>query len=198
MLLPLFILIIVISSVNHNFSNYFNHLNTSNTYITSDQNYEDLVAKDDELFIEDAAIQSKIITENYVKLYIKFSESIEDNIFSFNKGLKPDKDIRGVTSDLFIGANQSRNDRQNNKKRLDSLRQDYLKTFNKLYVVEIDTLAYDSDFVVNKNDLGFETYLPTKPLSSGKHILTIKYKTLKAKDTLQEQFTSILFWYYPD
>ncbi len=78
------------------------------------------------------------------------------------------------------------------------MRQDYLKTFNKLYVVEIDTLAYDSDFVVNKNDLGFETYLPTKPLSSGKHILTIKYKTLKAKDTLQEQFTSILFWYYPD
>ncbi len=198
LLLPMFILIIAISSVNHNFSNYFNGVTSSNTYITGDNNYEDLVTKDDELFIENAAIQSKIITGNYVKLYIKYSESIEDNVFSFNKGLKPDKDIRGVTSDLFVGFNQARNDTKNNKKRLDSLRKDYLKTFNNLYVVEIDTLAYTSDFVVNKNELGFETFLPTKPLSSGKHILSIKYKTLKGKDTLQQKLTSIVFWYYPD
>ena len=196
LLLPMFIIIIAISSVNHNFSNYFNSITTSNTYITSDNNYEDLVAKNDELFVKVAAIQSKIISENYVKLYIKFSESIEDNVFNFNKGLIPDKDIRGITSDMFVGYNEARNDSKNNRKRLDSLRQDYLYTFNNLYVAQIDTLTYTSDFVINKNKLGFETYLPTKSLKPGKHVLSIKYK--KEKDTVNETLTSILFWYYPD
>lgn len=121
----------------------------------------------------DAAIQSKIITGNYVKLYIKFSESIEDNVFSFNKRLKPDKENRGFTSDLFVGFNQARNEIKNNKTRLDRLRKEYLKPFNKLYVVEIDTLTLTSDFVINKNKLGFETFLPNKTLSFGKHILSI-------------------------
>jgi hypothetical protein len=197
-LFPVFILVIMVSSVNHNFSNYFNDNNNSTTYITSDNNYEDLVEKNNELFIVDAAIQSKIVTENYVKVYIKFSESIEDNIFKFNTGLKPDKDIRGITSDVVIGINNGKNVLKNNKKRLDSIRKDYLRTFNALYFVEIDSLRFASDFVVNKNALGFETYLPTKSLSSGKHVLNVKYKALKEKDTLQKEMSSILFWYYPD
>lgn len=196
LLVPIFIFVILISSLNHNASNYFNSFNNSTTYITSDNNYEDLVEKDEALFIDDAAIQSKIITENYVKVYIRFSKAIEDNIFKFNKGLKPEKDIRGATSDLSIGFNQAENQMENNRKRLDSLRKVYLKTFNTIYTVEIDSLSYTSDFVVNKNNLGFETYLPTKSLNSGKHILKIKYKKIKAKDTLSYNLLSIPFWYY--
>jgi len=197
-LFPIFVLVLMLSSLNHNFSNYFNSRNSSNNYITSNSNYEDLAEKDDALFIDNVAIQSKIITGNYIRVYIKFSESIENNIFNFNKGLKPKKDIRGITSDMKIGFNQARNELNNNRKRLDSLKRDYLKTFNELYTVDIDTLTYASDFVVNKNKLGFETYLPTNSLSSGKHILKVKYKTLKEKDTLQRSMISILFWYYPN
>lgn len=197
-LFPIFILVIMLSSLNNNFSNYFNNRNKTTSYITSDNNYIDLVDKNDKLFIDDAAIQSKIITDNYINVYIKLSESIEDNIFKFNKGLKPDKDARGLTSDVVIGYNNGKNEWGNNKKRLDSIRQDYVKTFNELYYVEIDSLPFTSDFVVNKNKLGFETYLPTQSLSSGKHILKVNYKTLKDKDTLNRRMKSILFWYYPD
>lgn len=197
-LFPIFILVIMISSINHNFSNYFNAMNSSTNYITGDNNYEDLVEKDNTLFVDDVAIQSKIITGNYVKVYIKFSESIEDNIFKFNEGLKPEKDIRGITSDVVIGYNNGKQSIGDNKKRLDSLKKAYLKTFNELYKVEIDTIKFASDFVVNKNKLGFETYLPTKSLSSGKHVLYVKYKTLRKKDTLKRKMTSILFWYYPN
>ena len=197
-LFPIFILVVMLSSLNHNFSNYFSEHVSANTYTTSDRNYEDLVAKDDELFIDEAAIQSKIITENYVKVYIKLSESIENNIFKFNKGLKPENDTRGITSDVAIGYNNGKSDWGNNRKRLDSIRKDYIKTFNELYYVDIDSLTFDSDFVVNKNKLGFETYLPTRSLSSGKHILNVRYKILKEKDTLNRKMKSILFWYYPD
>ena len=78
------------------------------------------------------------------------------------------------------------------------MRKNYLKTFNALYTIEIDSLTYMSDFVVNKNELGFESYLPTDSLSTGKHILKVKYKTIKSKDTLQRNLISILFWYYPN
>ena len=61
-LFPIFILVIIMSSINHNFSNYFNEGNSSNNYITSDNNYIDIAEKDDAIFIDDAAIQSKIIT----------------------------------------------------------------------------------------------------------------------------------------
>ena len=197
-LFPIFIIVIIMASLNYNFSNYFNDNNRSTSYITSDNNYEDLVDKNDELFIDDAAIQTKIVTENYVKVFIKLSKSIENNIFDFNAGLKPDNDIRGITSDVVIGFNNGKNDFGNNRKRLDSIRKDYIRTFNILYSVEIDSLKFDSDFVVNKHDLGFETYLPTKSLSPGKHILNVKYKALKEKDTLNKKMKSILFWYYPD
>ncbi|NRD22899.1 hypothetical protein HNV10_06580 [Winogradskyella litoriviva] len=197
-LLPVFILVIMLASLNNNFSNYFNERNSATSYITSDNNYLDLIDKNDELFAKDAAIQSKIITENYINVYIKLSETIEDNVFNFNKGLKPDKDSRGLTSDVVIGYNNGKNSWGNNRKRLDSIRQDYVKTFNKLYYVEIDSLPFTSDFVVNKNKLGFETYLPTQALDHGKHTLHVNYKTIKNSDTINKRMKSILFWYYPD
>ncbi|WP_299103292.1 hypothetical protein [uncultured Winogradskyella sp.] len=197
-LFPIFLLIIMLSSLNNNFSNYFNERSRATSYITSDNNYLDSIDENAELFVKDAAIQSKIITDNYINIFIKLSESIEDNIFNFNKGLKPDKDSRGITSDVVVGYNNGKNDWGNNRKRLDSIKQDYVKTFNELYDIKIDSLAFKSDFVVNKNKLGFETYIPTKNLTPGKHILHVNYKTLKEKDTLNKRLKSILFWYYPD
>ncbi|MFK7832392.1 MAG: hypothetical protein AB8B52_03870 [Winogradskyella sp.] len=198
LLFPMFLLVIIVTTTDYRFSNYFSNLNNAKSYTTTDSNYEDLVDKDDALFIKDAAIQSKIITENHVKVFIKFTSAIEDNIFSFNESLKPEKDIRGISSSIVIGFNHEDFDSEAKRKKNDSLRQDYLKTFNNLYKTEIDTLAFESDFVVNKNDLGFETYLPTASLNPGKHLLTIKQKTLKEKDTINDALTSILFWYYPD
>ncbi|NRD20630.1 hypothetical protein HNV08_11270 [Winogradskyella eckloniae] len=197
-LLPMFIIVSIFSSVDYNFSNYFSEQSKSNAYTTSDNNYEDLVKEDNELFIDDAAIQSKIITGNFVKVFVRFTESIEDNIFNFNENLKPEKDKRGMITDFSKGYNSAKFDSKIQRQKFDSLKKDYLRTFNQLYTVEIDTIQFTSDFVINKNTLGFETYLPTASLSEGKHLLTIKYNTLKQQDTIKRDMLSILFWYYPD
>lgn len=192
-LFPLFILLIFSTSLNYKFSNYFNSNNTSSHLVASDNNYEDLL-KEGVDFIDDVAIQSKVISDNYVKVFIKYTNNIEDNIFKFNKGLEPENDTRGLSSDIVLGINEASEKKLN----LDSLKQEYLNTFNKLFYVKIDSVKFESDFIINKNNLGFETYLPTKSLDIGKHVLKVKYLSLKKQDTIERNLISILFWYYPD
>ncbi|TCK66778.1 hypothetical protein DFQ05_2052 [Winogradskyella wandonensis] len=195
LLFPLFIGIAISFSLHYNFSNYFSPENNSNEYISNRENYEDLL--DEKLgFIDHITIQSKVVKENYIKVFVPYSETIENRIFYFNEGLKPEKDIRGLDTDV-ININVS--DRKINR---DSLRREYLTTFNKIYYTKIDSVVVKSDFIVShtkKGTLGFETFLSTKNLSDGKHTLEFKRKGLnKEKDTLYYSIAKIPFWYYPD
>ena len=56
---------------------------TSNEYVANNNNYEDLLYGSDE-FIDDVAIQSKVIADNYVKVFVIFSENIEYNPVKFS------------------------------------------------------------------------------------------------------------------
>jgi len=89
----------------------------------------------------------------------------------------------------------------NNKKLLDRLHMEYLKTFQKIYTIKIDSIPYKSDFVIvkeNKNSrIGFETYVGTNNLAEGKHILI--YSRYKHPDTDSIiTIREIPFWYYKD
>lgn len=126
---------------------------------------------------------------------MKFANSIEDRIYRYNEGLKPLKDIRGIESDIVMfGGFDERN--------TDSLRREYLKTFNKIYYTKLDSTVQKSDFIVSRTksgNLGFETNISIKSLSEGKHILEFKRKAIsKDKDTLYYSIAKIPFWYYPD
>lgn len=196
LLLPLFIGIAISFSLEYNFSNFFSIENNSNDYISNRENYEDLLDEESG-FIESIVIQSKVISDNYIKVFVPYSESIEDRIFYYNEGLKPEKDIRGLDTDIIIYDNNSNVNR-------DSLRREYLKTFNNIYYTKIDSVVVESDFIVShtkKGTLGFETYLPTRNLSEGKHVLEFKRISVdkeKPKDTLYRSIIKIPFWYYND
>lgn len=195
LLFPLFIGFAIAFSLHYNFSNYFSVENASNDYISNRDNYEDLI-EEESGYIDNVVIQSKVIKENYIKVFVPYSEDIEDRIFSFNEGLKPEKDIRGLDSDIVV-----MNDNSYMQNR-DSLRRAYLSTFNKVYYTKIDTTVIESEFIVShtkKGTLGFESYISTDNLTKGKHLLEFKRKGLnRDNDTVYFSLRKIPFWYFPD
>lgn len=191
-LVPFYILIALATSLKYNVSNYLGNDMTSNDYVANNNNYEDLLDGTNG-FIDNVAIQSKVITDNYIKVFVLFSENIENRIFAFNPDLKPEKDRRGLISDVFF-----ENDFQSSSKR-DSLRRIYLKTFNAIYSIKIDTLKYDTDFIIaksSKGSLGFETYVSAKTLKEGKHLLKVNRLRIIKGDTTNWNVSKIPFWYY--
>ena len=194
-LVPFYILIALATTLKYNVSNFLGNDMTSNEYVANNNNYEDLLY-DSDGFIDDVAIQSKVITDNYVKVFVLFSENIEDNVFKFNPKLEPDEDSRGLRSDIIFGNNVNFKSGER-----DSLRRAYLKTFNDMYSVKIDTITYDADFIIaksKKGNLGFETYVSTKDLIEGKHILKVNRLRIRKGDTTNWNMSKIPFWYYKD
>lgn len=193
-LFPLFIIVALSFSLRYNFSNYFSSKIASSDYISNSENYEDLIDEKSG-FIDNVVIQSKVIKEHYIKLFVPYSEGIEDRVFNFNEGLRPKKDIRGLDTDAFSSGDYG-------FITSDSLRREYLATFNKIYYAKIDTTIIDSEFIVSqtkKGTMGFETFLPTDNLTKGKHVLEFKRMGLtNNNDTIYLSLRKIPFWYYPD
>lgn len=193
-LVPFYILIAFMLTINYKTSNYLNLNSKSSPIIANSNNYEDLLT--DGGFIDDVAIQSKIITDAYVKVFVLFNENIENRIYNYNEGLKPNEDNRGLGSNITFG------NKAINIRKQDSLRTEYLKTFNSIYSVKIDTLSYNNDFIFAESQggkMGFETYISTKNLSdSNKHILKVNRRIIRNQDTTYRNVASIPFWYFKD
>ena len=103
-LVPFYILIALGTSLNYNVSNYIVTDMTSNDFVANNNNYEDLINNKNG-FIDNVAIQSKIISDNYVKVFVLYSENIENRIFDFNPLLKPEEDRRGLKTGINFGTN---------------------------------------------------------------------------------------------
>ena len=192
LLIPLFIFLTILMTLKYNYSNYFRGDLNSNDYIMNSNNYEDLL--DDKLeAIDNIVIQSKVITDPFIKVFISYDDNIENRIFYYNPGLKPKKDIRGLSSNIEFNSTviSSRNS--------DSLSREYVKTFNKIYFVEVDTSQFKNDFVIGKSKkgtLGFETYISTSQIKEGKHLLHFKRYSIKDKDTTIFRIARIPFWHF--
>ena len=199
LLLPFFISIMVISSLykEQSMLTIFDSVK-SNSILSVSSNYEDLVEKND-LFISTIAIQSRVIVDPYIKVKIPFSDLIEEHIFEFNEGLKPEKDKRGYKSFISFGSRK----KSLSLEKADSLRYEYLKTFQEIYTLKIDSVTCKSDFVIvkenNRKDSknSFETYIGTNNLVEGKHILLFsRYKHVDSDSVII--IKEIPFWYYKD
>ena len=192
-LVPIYFLIFLSTSLRYQQSNYIGSFSSSDSTVANNKNYEDILKASDDL-ISKVTIQSKIITDPYIKIFIPYSENIEDRIFYYNPDLKPEKDKRGLGSGININGNFNRLNR-------DSLRIEYLKTFNSIYYFKIDSVVYDTEFIIAKSlkeKLGFETYIGTKHLTEGKHLLNVKRRKIVDKDTTYLHVARIPFWYYKD
>ncbi len=193
-LVPLYFLILLATSIEYKKSNYIDTSKDSNSYYASKGNYEDMLTEKGD-FIRSAAIPSKVIKDSYLKIFMVYSDAIEDRIFKRNKGLKPKKDKRGLYSDIsFSMPEMSFQER-------DSLKRLYLKEFNKIYYVTIDSVTYDADFILGESttkEFGFETYIDIKNLPKGRHLLKLQRDEFREKDTIPVTFDAIPFWYFND
>lgn len=194
-LIPVYFLILIATSLRYKTSNYLSFDNNSSSIYANNKNYADMLV-DDTDFIEDVIIPSKVISTPYLNIFIVFNENVEDNVFNYNPSLKPEVDERGLTSSININNDDGLNSRQR-----DSIKRVYIKTFNDVYNVRIDTVSYDADFILSQNtdnDLGFETNLGIKSLSEGKHMLNITRERVRNDDTTTVYLVRIPFWYYRD
>lgn len=194
-LVPMYILILFGTSFQYQKSNYIDIGSQSTSTIANKRNYESLINTEDGVFIKDVAIPSKVISVPYLKVFNIFSERTEDFIYVYNKGLKPLEDNRGLKSQM-----QFSNDFIDFRK-IDSLKQEYMKTLNDIHVIKIDTIEYYPDFVLSESstdEFGYETYLDISNLKKGKHVLRLWQKKLKQGDTLYVRRATIPFWYYPN
>ena len=192
-LVPIYFLILLGTSVRYSYSNYLDEDMPSSAISANNENYEDLLKANNE-FVKKTIIQSKVIRENYLKIFIPYSENIEDRIFKQNKGLKPDKDIRGLGSEITFNESIDITKR-------DSLRDEYLKTFNAIYFVTIDSIEYNPEFIFArslKDKLGFEAYIGIDSLTNGKHLLNVNRLDITAKDKTKLVFAKIPFWYFKE
>ena len=193
-LVPFYILILVITSFQYKNSNYIHNNVSSSSFMANSSSYEDLLIEN-KAFTDDIIIQSKVISDPFVKVFMLYSENIEDHVFYYNPTLKPDKDVRGLSTDIVVTSNFT------SSTKIDSLRQEYLKTINSIYIIKIDSTTYRNTFIFGQNlkqELGFETYIGTKKLEEGKHLLKVNRRRIKDKDTTYLRVANIPFWYYPN
>ncbi|WP_299115887.1 hypothetical protein [uncultured Winogradskyella sp.] len=191
-LVPIYILIVYASTYSYKTSNYFSNDMDSNNIIADSRNYEDALTED--TFIEDVAIASKVVTDNYLKVFMIMDNDFDDYIFDFNPTLKPEDDLRGLKSRMITNSTVSWNKR-------DSLRGAYIKTLNEVFTIKIDSTNYKSEFIIGEStngQKGFETYVGIKNLPEGKHLLKVLRKRIRKKDTQQFYHSRIPFWYYPN
>ncbi|WP_299224707.1 hypothetical protein [uncultured Psychroserpens sp.] len=192
-LVPIYILILVLVSLKHKSSNYFDIDEHSTDLVAKRGNYLDLLTSKND-FIDEVAITSKIVSKPYINIFMPFSEKIENNVYRYNPSLKPEKDERGLKSDIIIFD-------ANERHVVEKQRVAYLKTVNNIYSVRIDSINYDSEFILTENkhqDLGFETFIKIKNLDEGKHYLKVIRKRIRKEDTTYWRVAKIPFWYYKD
>jgi hypothetical protein len=160
----------------------------SNSIIANGSNYEDIITESDRLFLGEFAIQSKVITNPFIKLIVPLTSRIEDSLIAFNPKLKPEKDKRGLQFQSEISFIQKDIKPEN-------FSLEYLTTFKKYYCFKIDTTFYKTDFVITniKNQLTLESYIGIQGLSEGKHI--IEFLSLSSDDSLLS-IRKIPFWFY--
>ncbi len=191
-LVPFYTIIVILFSLNYQKSNYItdNIIKELDEGAINERNYEDFIIKS-KSYTDVFSIQSKVISTHYLNIKIAISDNIDDIVFEFNEGLKPDKDHRGYKiSKIEIEYNHNEN-------LADSLRTAFLKTFQDIHRFKIDSTIHKPEFVISKSrsNLWFETFIGIKDLEEGKH--TLDFMRYKHKDTDSLiSIKKIPFWYY--
>lgn len=193
-LIPFYIMIYVGFNLYYQKSNFITAESVliSSEFAAYGRNYEDVIGDKDRLFILDFAIQSKVITDPFIKIIIPLNSKIEDDLIEFNPSLKTEKDQRGLhfRSEVSYSIN---GEKQN------GLNEEYFRTFQKKYSFKIDSSTYNPDFVITniKGDLGFESYIGIKGLATGKHMIEFQALKNNGSDSVLN-IRKIPFWYYGD
>lgn len=189
-IVPLYLTLTAIAATGFSTSNYLERDMTSNSYIANNKNYLDTV-EEQNLFVDRAAIPSKVITDPFLQVFVEYGRSVEDDVFFFNEELKPEEDRRGIYSVFSDGVVSF--------SRRNKYLRDYLETIEDMYTLEIDSIAFKPQFIITEisnKQMGFETYLDMQQISDGKHTLRILRKDHSRDSVYSRSIIRIPFWYY--
>ncbi|MEL7269134.1 MAG: hypothetical protein AAGL34_06145 [Bacteroidota bacterium] len=192
-LTPLYVVILFMSTVEQKNSNFWEPDKSSSSTFANPENYFDMFDENDG-FPGTLVIPSKTITTPYLKVFVPFTEGLENRIFEYDSTLKPKKDRRGLSTSIQFSTDWD--EKIKSKRQKDSIRLRYLKVFDKMLTFTIDTLKVDGDFLmtVERERMGFETYLDLSKVPEGKNLLKVYRRSLKEKDTTSEVWQTIPFW----
>ncbi|MFH6605171.1 hypothetical protein ACEZ3G_16925 [Maribacter algicola] len=192
LIVPLYLGITVLANTGFSTSNYLNKEMNSNSYTANPDNFDDLIKKNAS-FADRASIPSKVIRSTFLNVFVVYGRSVEDDVFYFNKELRPEEDHRGIYSTFSSGTVDW-------SKRSDLL-DDYLATIKDMYTIRVDSTAFKPDFVLTQNSrkqLGFETFLDMTNIARGKHVLKVQRKDHRRDSVYLRTIITIPFWYFPD
>lgn len=147
-LLPIYVIIVYISSIEFKNSNYLSLKSYSSEYQILSEHYDNLSTEEGS-FIKIASIPSKIIETKYLPLFLLYDKDMEDFIFDKNKSLKPEEDKRSFQSSITVDFNNGVNVALGKKDSINLKK--YLKTVNEIYIIKIDFERYASDFIISSN-----------------------------------------------
>ncbi len=193
-LIPFYLLIYVGFNLYYQKSNFITveSTQTSSSHVSNGANYEDVIETSSSPFIREFAIQSKVITEPYIKVIIPLNTKIEDALMEFNPKLKPEVDKRGLhfRSGVSFFSQAAP---------IDNFSEEYLATFQNKYRFKIDSKTYHPSFIITntKGELGFESYIGAQDLPEGKHVIELQSLKRRDSDSLVS-IRKVPFWYYGD
>ncbi|AWW29224.1 hypothetical protein DN752_03190 [Echinicola strongylocentroti] len=192
-IIPAYLLILFVASLDYHYSAYlpFESLespkkNQIGASLASPDHYLDEL--NSEIYVLNAAIQSKTISENHLQVFVSFHQEIEDIILANCNGLAESKIRKGLFSKILPHSTQ---DDTTVKQNLMT----YLNCFQQQFKVYIDGQRINSDFVISSihnGQVGFESNLPLQQCTPGKHVFRIEHPSESV-----DSFASIVFWYYP-
>ncbi|GGF40764.1 hypothetical protein [Echinicola rosea] len=192
-LLPTYLLILFVASLDYHYSAYLpfeavlspkkNEIGAS---LASPDHYLDELNAD--IYVINAAVQSKTISANHLKIFISFHREIEDIILANCPPLQKSKIHRGLYSRILPHKTQDDNTIKQNLNA-------YLGCFQQQFNVSIDGKAIAADFVISSiqnGQVGFESNVSISQLPPGKHVLLIDHPSDASR-----MFACITFWYFP-
>ena len=191
-LTPIYIFAFFLTTFQNVRSNYVSKKDYSSTYYSNNNNYLNSIEENE--YIKGAAIQSKIIKDNFLLVFIPFKEKIENLVYEQNPELKPLKDKRGFKTRMFSSKINF------NRAKKDSLTSLYLNTFQKVYKIKIDNKEVKANYSITEinNQLGFETVVSLNQFLNGKHVINLNrfVNSKKTKKLENEHIINIPFWYF--
>lgn len=144
-------------------------------------------------FADRASIPSRVISDHFLNVFVVYGSNVEDDVFFFNKDLKPEEDKRGVFSVFSDGTTGW-------TKRTKGLKK-YIRTLEEMYLMRIDSLDFKPSFVYAlnpKKQMGYKTFIDMENISRGKHILRVRRKDHIRDSVYYINSISIPFWYFPE
>ena len=188
-IVPLYLGITLLAATGFSESNYLEKEMNSNSFTASNKNYLDQIVSTN-LFVDRAAIPAKVISDPFLQVFVVYGSTVEDDVFHFNKDLKPEEDQRGLYSAFSDGVVP-----WSERNRIS----EYIKTLEDMYTISIDSIDFKPEFVISQNvrrQIGFETFLDLKEISNGKHSVKVKRQDHQLDSVYQRTIIEIPFWYY--